>query len=170
MWYISILQINAFWGLDKWRFLSDFLLYLKAENETTMGIKASCLSCRKYDYLITWSETRKSLGFKPQGLSCQWWALNYDHQPTCTILFVDLILTILHVYCTHVCLGLVAGVFTMYLYYPFLSVLSRRKKLDEIKQRKLSELRAVGIPEKYCAEVSRRITAPAPSFIMSQRH
>ena len=46
----------------------------------------------------------------------------------------------------------------------------RRRKLDEIKQRKLGELRAVGIPEKYCAEVSRRITAPAPSFTMSQRH
>ena len=30
------------------------------------------------------------------------------------------------------------------------------------------ELRAVGIPEKYCAEVSRRITAPPPSFTMSQ--
>lgn len=46
--------------------------------------------------------------------------------------------------------------------------LCRRRKLDEIKQRKLSELRAAGIPEKYCAEVSRRITAPAPSFTMSQ--
>ena len=44
----------------------------------------------------------------------------------------------------------------------------RRRKLDEIKQRKLSELRAAGIPEKYCAEVSRRITAPPPSFTMSQ--
>lgn len=43
----------------------------------------------------------------------------------------------------------------------------RRKKLDEIKQRKLSELKAVGIPDKYCAEVSRRITAPPPSFTMS---
>ena len=46
----------------------------------------------------------------------------------------------------------------------------RRRKLDEIKQRKLSELRAAGIPEKYCTEVSRRITAPAPSFTMSQLH
>ena len=44
----------------------------------------------------------------------------------------------------------------------------RRHKLDEIKQRKLTELRAAGIPEKYCAEVSRKITAPAPSFTMSQ--
>ena len=46
----------------------------------------------------------------------------------------------------------------------------RRKKLDEIKQRKLAELKAVGIPDKYCAEVSRRITAPPPSFTMSGLH
>ena len=45
------------------------------------------------------------------------------------------------------------------------SIYYRRAKLDGIKQRKLSELRQVGIPEKYCAEVSRRITAPPPSFI-----
>ena len=63
--------------------------------------------------------------------------------------------------------GLPPSVFTYVLIH---FSLSRRKKLDEIKQRKLSELRAVGIPEKYCAEVSRRITAPPPSFIMSQRH
>ncbi|XP_064407345.1 cilia- and flagella-associated protein 45-like [Halichondria panicea] len=42
----------------------------------------------------------------------------------------------------------------------------RRKKLDEIKQRKLAELRAAGIPDKYCAEVSRKITAPPASFTM----
>ena len=49
-------------------------------------------------------------------------------------------------------------------------IMCRRKKLDEIKQRKLSELKAVGIPDKYCAEVSRRITAPPPSFTMSGLH
>ncbi|XP_033114442.1 cilia- and flagella-associated protein 45-like [Anneissia japonica] len=36
----------------------------------------------------------------------------------------------------------------------------RRAKLDAIKQKKLSELRAVGVPDKYCAEVARRIDAP----------
>ena len=49
-------------------------------------------------------------------------------------------------------------------------IMCRRKKLDEIKQRKLAELKAVGIPDKYCAEVSRRITAPPPSFTMSGLH
>lgn len=44
----------------------------------------------------------------------------------------------------------------------------RQQRLNEIKQRKLEELRAAGIPEKYCAEVSRRITAPPPSFTMSK--
>ncbi|XP_065920650.1 cilia- and flagella-associated protein 45-like [Dysidea avara] len=43
----------------------------------------------------------------------------------------------------------------------------RRQKLDAIKQRKLQELRDAGIPEKYCAEVSRRITAPPSSFSLS---
>ncbi len=41
----------------------------------------------------------------------------------------------------------------------------RHAKLTEIKQRKLSELKQAGIPDKYCAEVSRKITAPPPSFI-----
>lgn len=42
----------------------------------------------------------------------------------------------------------------------------RRRKLDEIKLRKLAELKNAGVPDKYCAEVSRRITAPPPSFTM----
>ncbi|KAL5500388.1 hypothetical protein EMCRGX_G011941 [Ephydatia muelleri] len=46
----------------------------------------------------------------------------------------------------------------------------RRRKLDEIKQKKLAELKAAGIPDKYCAEVSRRITAPPASFAMAQLH
>lgn len=36
----------------------------------------------------------------------------------------------------------------------------RRQKLDEIKRRKLKELRDAGVPDKYCNEVARRITAP----------
>ena len=36
----------------------------------------------------------------------------------------------------------------------------RRRVLDEIKQCKLAELRAAGVPEKYCAEISQKITAP----------
>lgn len=36
----------------------------------------------------------------------------------------------------------------------------RRAKLDEIKRKKLDELRANGVPEKYCKEVERRINAP----------
>ena len=44
----------------------------------------------------------------------------------------------------------------------------RRKKLDEIKMRKLQELKDAGIPTKYTAEVSRRLHAPYPvSFTMS---
>lgn len=44
----------------------------------------------------------------------------------------------------------------------------RRQKLDEIKMRKLQELKDAGIPTKYTAEVSRRIHAPHPiSFTMS---
>lgn len=38
---------------------------------------------------------------------------------------------------------------------------ARRNKLDTIKQKKLSELRNAGVPEKYCKEVERRIEAPA---------
>ena len=54
------------------------------------------------------------------------------------------------------------------MYINLLSIyIVRRRKLDEIKQRKLAELKAAGIPDKYCAEVSRRITAPPPSFTMS---
>ncbi|XP_068732086.1 cilia- and flagella-associated protein 45-like [Montipora capricornis] len=41
---------------------------------------------------------------------------------------------------------------------------ARRKKLDEIKKRKLHELRAAGVPDKYCNEVARRIEAPPPSL------
>jgi len=36
--------------------------------------------------------------------------------------------------------------------------------LDEIKMKKLDELKAAGIPDKYCSEISRRITAPAAGF------
>lgn len=36
----------------------------------------------------------------------------------------------------------------------------RRQKLDDIKRRKLKELRDAGVPDKYCNEVARRITAP----------
>ena len=40
----------------------------------------------------------------------------------------------------------------------------RRQKLDEIKKRKLAELKGVGVPSKYCNEVARRIEAPPPSL------
>ena len=40
----------------------------------------------------------------------------------------------------------------------------RRQKLDEIKRRKLQELREAGVPDKYCNEVARRIEAPPPSL------
>ena len=43
------------------------------------------------------------------------------------------------------------------MYYVFFF---RRHVLDEIKQRKLAELRAAGVPEMYCAEISRKITVP----------
>jgi hypothetical protein len=45
--------------------------------------------------------------------------------------------------------------------------IDRQNKLNEIKQRKLAELRDVGIPEKYCAEISRKITA-GPSHAITQ--
>lgn len=41
---------------------------------------------------------------------------------------------------------------------------ARRQKLDEIKRRKLHELRDAGVPDKYCNEVARRIEAPPPSL------
>ncbi|PIK54624.1 putative coiled-coil domain-containing protein [Apostichopus japonicus] len=37
---------------------------------------------------------------------------------------------------------------------------ARRAKLDDIKRKKLTELRDNGVPEKYCKEVERRINAP----------
>lgn len=37
---------------------------------------------------------------------------------------------------------------------------TRRVKLDEVKQKKLGELRAAGIPEKYLAQVERKIGQP----------
>lgn len=40
----------------------------------------------------------------------------------------------------------------------------RRQKLDEIKRRKLKELKEVGVPIKYVNEVARRIEAPPPSL------
>eukprot|EP00794_Sanderia_malayensis_P011169 gene11169-12343_t len=40
----------------------------------------------------------------------------------------------------------------------------RRQKLDEIKQRKLRELKEAGVPVKYVNEVSRRIEAAPPSL------
>lgn len=43
----------------------------------------------------------------------------------------------------------------------------RREKLNQIKMRKLQELREAGIPEKYCAEVSRRINGPPATFSAS---
>lgn len=43
---------------------------------------------------------------------------------------------------------------------PNIFVFYRRQKLDEIKRRKLKELRDAGVPDKYCNEVARRITAP----------
>ncbi|XP_070551420.1 cilia- and flagella-associated protein 45-like isoform X2 [Ptychodera flava] len=45
---------------------------------------------------------------------------------------------------------------------------ARRAKLDEIKMRKLAELRNAGVPEKYCAEVERRINAPNVSLVTSK--
>lgn len=41
---------------------------------------------------------------------------------------------------------------------------ARRQKLDEIKRRKLQELKDAGVPDKYCNEVARRIEAPPPSL------
>lgn len=41
---------------------------------------------------------------------------------------------------------------------------ARREKLNEIKRRKLQELREAGVPDKYCNEVARRIEAPPPSL------
>lgn len=56
-------------------------------------------------------------------------------------------------------------------HYTVLYLLTpRKRKLNTIKQRKLIELREAGVPDKYCAEVSRRITAPPPSFTMSGHH
>ena len=49
------------------------------------------------------------------------------------------------------------------LIYLFI-VFFRRQKLDEIKKRKLQELRGAGVPDKYCNEVARRIEAPPPSL------
>ena len=37
-------------------------------------------------------------------------------------------------------------------------------KLAAIRERKLNELRAAGVPEKYCAEVERRVRATRASF------
>ncbi|CAF5205769.1 unnamed protein product, partial [Rotaria magnacalcarata] len=36
----------------------------------------------------------------------------------------------------------------------------RRLRLDEIKTQKLNELRRAGVPEKYCADIERKINAP----------
>ncbi|GCB83158.1 hypothetical protein scyTo_0023419, partial [Scyliorhinus torazame] len=35
----------------------------------------------------------------------------------------------------------------------------RRLRLDQIKRKKLEELRSVGLPEKYCREIERRLAA-----------
>jgi len=43
----------------------------------------------------------------------------------------------------------------------------RRQKLDEIKKRKLRELRDAGVSDKYVNEVARRIEAPPPSLSMT---
>lgn len=40
----------------------------------------------------------------------------------------------------------------------------RRQKLDEIKQRKLRELKDAGVHDKYVHEISRRIEAPKASL------
>lgn len=40
----------------------------------------------------------------------------------------------------------------------------RRQKLDEIKRRKLKELKEAGVSDKYVNEVARRIEAPPPSL------
>ena len=59
--------------------------------------------------------------------------------------------------------------YTLFIYiiifFKFFSLLKRRRRLDEVKQRKLSELKEAGIPDKYCAEISRKITAPPTSFV-----
>lgn len=36
----------------------------------------------------------------------------------------------------------------------------RRIRLDEIKTQKLNELRRAGVPEKYCADIERKINGP----------
>ncbi|XP_077985522.1 cilia- and flagella-associated protein 45-like [Glandiceps talaboti] len=45
---------------------------------------------------------------------------------------------------------------------------ARRTKLDDIKRKKLGELRNAGVPEKYCAEVERRINAPNVSLVTTK--
>ena len=40
----------------------------------------------------------------------------------------------------------------------------RRQKLDEIKRRKLKELKEAGVPDKYVMEVARRIEGPSFSL------
>lgn len=50
-------------------------------------------------------------------------------------------------------------------FFPPSSSFKRRRRLDEVKQRKLTELKEAGIPDKYCAEISRKITAPPTSFV-----
>ncbi|XP_065184123.1 cilia- and flagella-associated protein 45-like isoform X1 [Sycon ciliatum] len=45
----------------------------------------------------------------------------------------------------------------------------RRERLHAIKMKKLEALKDIGIPDKYCAQVSRHIHAPPPSFTMSKK-
>ncbi|XP_067916263.1 cilia- and flagella-associated protein 45-like isoform X2 [Heterodontus francisci] len=37
--------------------------------------------------------------------------------------------------------------------------LKRRLRFDQIKRKKLDELRSVGLPEKYCREIERRLAS-----------
>jgi hypothetical protein len=44
------------------------------------------------------------------------------------------------------------------------------KKLDAIKERKIQELRQVGIPDKYVKEIERQVhSKPKNSFSMSKK-
>lgn len=47
--------------------------------------------------------------------------------------------------------------------------LEHRNKLKQVKVRKLEELRRAGVPEKYAAEVSRRVLDESPKKLASHK-
>ena len=42
--------------------------------------------------------------------------------------------------------------------------LEQKKRINAIKGRKLSELRALGVPEKYCNEIARKMANEKETF------